>query len=1299
MITRTYSIAVLVFLLAGLAWAAEVAAATTVGVPVSYQLPVEGALPMTYRVTLAILDPKNPDWIICQFARGVARTVTAENKGQFSEIWDGLDDNFMPVPPGEYAVKGIVMPARKWVVDGEYHSVTPRFVTGASAWLPTPEQWNKPEPFGGDPCGAPLTSVAVGPNGVATFYYRYLENGLNSPMFDLKKPVNYEQFLRAFNSGGAAGGAAVTTDGETSWVFSIDGGGPAFVHRTDDKPFGTDTTSRNHVFHPEAFVTGLASWRDPAIKETFVYVAQRGKLYRGKDREWAESDKDFIDKITVHEGDGGKIVGELSLLHPRALAVSGGTLYALHASENGGFMVSGMGLEAGVPKGDWKQIFTVSASIKPFDLAVDSRGRFYVSDPAANHVYQLDGAGKVVLTYGKQDAQTPGKYDALTLISPGKIATWKDTEGNDRLIIVEQAGPNRAAEWSSDGKLLREFLTLQTKANDGYAIDPEDSAHIFIAGQEGWLTRFNVDYEKRTWVVDAIWPGVGIDPILPGFDHPKFVRVKGRNYIACSRGYNVYRQDGNRWVLSAGVVRKVAGGKQQCFAWHDANGDGEVQEEEYRDHPLALPGQIFRYHGEQWLDDLSMVAMNQAGMDVWRLAPAGFDDHGNPIFQEWKKLLTDPVFEARVAGKADAVHGGNEMAQMFSSDWAMTDGSMEEGFYVNARGGPSFSANEGSQTKISRYVPDGKGGFQLKWRTGREAMQKLAEPGDIYGAIHMHAPINGLLSVIDQSRCGVLLYTTDGMYVDTIFPDGRRFSPAAAGVYPQPGEYFAGMIYPDQKSGKIYFGMGKYTPMLFEAEGWTRKNNPATALSTVQKTVKISAAQVASPPEIALSVRGGAGKAKIARFAPALGGAALDGSMSGWESCEPVAFSAGKDQTVEVRCLYDPEHLYLRWHARLGGKFQAAALQPMDRIFTHDRLADTLSIYFQGDPEAKPGGAPEGRAGDLRIVFGMFEDGGKVVPAALGMYPKWSGKGSPLTYKTPVGTAAFEHIGPVEGGKLFGKVDEDGKGFVIVAEIPKAAIPNAPALVGGLRTQVNFSATFGGHNKFWWANSDGSASRETYDEPTEARLYPGSWSPAQFQGLDSGVVVRNWLICGPFGGAGAEKFKEDANPQAMKDAVRKFSEAGRYPPDDGKVDLKAVYSGEMVRGYWNDPGQVKWKAATIADLDTRVTLGPSAQTWYGVTWMHVPEETELEFAFQGHPQTFLKYFLNGEVVFEGEIKQVRDTMPPVAKKQVKLRAGWNQVMFRGYCIGYPPFRAGLVVGGEEAKLWKLKVSAVAPPQE
>src|SRR6185436_824002 len=100
-----------------------------------------------------------------------------------------------------------------------------------------------------------------------------------------------------------------------------------------------------------------------------------------------------------------------------------------------------------------------------------SHGRIYVSDEARNHVYQLGRDGKVLAPIGKQDGQKPGAYDPLTLMSPGKLATWVDADGNDRLLILENGGPNRVAEWTPDGKLIREFLSLQTKANEGYGID------------------------------------------------------------------------------------------------------------------------------------------------------------------------------------------------------------------------------------------------------------------------------------------------------------------------------------------------------------------------------------------------------------------------------------------------------------------------------------------------------------------------------------------------------------------------------------------------------------------------------------------------------------------------------------------------------------------------------------------------------------------------------------------------------------------------------------------------------------
>lgn len=1281
-----------------------------IGVPVTYELPTDGPLPKTYLVTLGIVDAKNPAWIVSQFACGVARTVTADNKGKFSEVWDGLDDNFMPVPPGDYAVRGIYSPAKKWQVDGEWHAVTPKFAGGASPWLQFPEDWRKPEPFGGDPVGAPMRDVAVGPNGIAAFYYEYLENGTNLPMFDLNKPVGNDQFLRAFNSGGAGGGTSVATDGESVWAFSTDGG-PKYVYRADGKSFGVSHgANRSNAYLPTGWVTAMAAWRDSKAGASFVYVAQRGKIDESKGdhghHNYRESTTELINKLTVHEGANGKVAAEVPLAGVAGLAVRGDLLYALQA-EGDSFVVSSAAIANGRP-GAWQRVFNVPASITPADLEVDSRGRFYLSDSAANKVFQFDAQGKVTRTFGRLSAQKPGAYDPQTFMAPEKLATWKDASGADRLIVVEQAGPNRVSEWSADGKLLREFMSLQTHANDGYAFDPEHPDHVYLPGKRGWMTRFKVNYATREWTVDAVWPYEDKDPLAGHLDRLQFIRTQGRVYLAGRRSFTIYRFDGDKLLLSAGIIRVRKDPKQQPThaLWHDANGNGRVDDEELA--PTQLPGSILTYHGQNWLEDLSLLAPAQGGQDVWRLAPEGFDSHGNPIFKSWTKVLTDPIFAARSAGKADSLHGGNELAERFVSDWMGADGSLESGFYVQARGGKNFSANEGPQHKITRYVPDGRGGYVMKWRTGRSALEWIARPGEMYGAMRIQRPINGLLSVVDQSRCGILLYTDDGLYVDTLFPDGRRLNQKEAGLYPQPGEFFAGQVVPNRDNGRIYLAMGKYTPLLYEVEGWSLRENPVRRIEKVQSVVSIAASQMASPPEIALSLRGGAGGAKLARFAPGLGEPAFDGSLTGWESCEPITFQAEKDQKVEVRCLYQPDRLLLRWHARLGTKFAPKPLPALERVFTHDQLADTLSFYLQSDKAAKPAAGPAGRPGDVRFVFGLFQvPGGETKPVAVGMHTEWQGRGkpNPQVYRTPVGEAKFAHVGAVEGTQLSHRIDDDGKGFVLVAAIPRAALPRlSDSFAGGFRTLVNFEATFGGHNKFWWANSDGSASRETFDEPTEARLYPGSWTPAEFTGLDQGIVVRHWQLAGPFGGPGAEKFKPDPNGVIagtnieMKKAVREFCEAAKYPPDDAKVDLKAVFTGDQLQGYWSDPRRVAWKAATIESLDTRVICGSGGQVWYGATWVYAPSQVTLDAEFHSHPMTELRWTLNSQPVplKSSDYKERGMGLTRVASQRLSLREGWNEVRFRGYCYGYPPFRVGLVLQGDEKQLWPLKLSATPP---
>jgi hypothetical protein len=292
-----------------------VAQERVVGVPVSYELPTTGSLPQTYRVTLAIVDAKRPSWIISQFAAGVVRTVTAENGGKFTEMWNGLDDNFMPVPPGTYGVKGIYMPAAKWSVDGEQHSITPRYITSADAWRAQPGATRTPIVVG-DPVNSPIGDVDVAANGVGVFCYQYLENARNFYAADFNKPINYEQATLGYNSGGAAGGKAVATDGITSWCSETEG----FVFRTDGKKFGKqDGRFRKGVHQQEGYVTAMAAWRDEAAGKSFVYLAERGRLVRD-DKRWyhpEESTTELVNRIIVLDGDTAEPLASVAVKEPR----------------------------------------------------------------------------------------------------------------------------------------------------------------------------------------------------------------------------------------------------------------------------------------------------------------------------------------------------------------------------------------------------------------------------------------------------------------------------------------------------------------------------------------------------------------------------------------------------------------------------------------------------------------------------------------------------------------------------------------------------------------------------------------------------------------------------------------------------------------------------------------------------------------------------------------------------------------------------------------------------------------------
>ena len=80
--------------------------------------------------------PKIPTGSSARSSRRAAHGDGRE-RGQFTETWDGLDDNFMPLAAGHLRRERDLHAGRAsgtWTA--QYHSVVPRFAGGPSCWLP-----------------------------------------------------------------------------------------------------------------------------------------------------------------------------------------------------------------------------------------------------------------------------------------------------------------------------------------------------------------------------------------------------------------------------------------------------------------------------------------------------------------------------------------------------------------------------------------------------------------------------------------------------------------------------------------------------------------------------------------------------------------------------------------------------------------------------------------------------------------------------------------------------------------------------------------------------------------------------------------------------------------------------------------------------------------------------------------------------------------------------------------------------------------------------------------------------------
>jgi hypothetical protein len=1088
-------------------------AVATAGVPVSYQLPPDGPLPKTYRVTLAITDPTNADWIVSTFLSGEPRTVTAENKGRFTDAWDGLDDNRLPLPAGPYAVKGIYLPAEKWAIDGQYHALTLDYVAGAGdSWTPPKGEGHRSPPIFGYGFGL-MQDVSVGPDGRAGFVAKYLENAFNPFLVDLTRPVGVDQVLAKFDSHGIGGGEAVACDGEYLFVAQHWDGVPSLYRANDKNVWGPTVFGWNmckgYQFEKLTEIRSLAAWKREPDAARFLYVAHQN-LFKAEG------------VIRTYDGNTAAPLGASAAV-PELRAITldrrdpGSRLYGLYQVSNA-WTVGTIALAEGVPTGDWQPSFTVTGIASPADMEMDAGGRFYISDMKANRVYRLDATGAIVHTYGGSGVQQPGRYDPDVFMSPRHLAVWRDAQGNDRLLVVEAAGPGRVSEWRPDGTRIRQWFFLQPSVLFGYGADPTDPTALYAPANSPvtgkGFNRFRLDYATGAWTCDAVWPDI---PHPLGYPQ---IRVRQGVKILAFAGRTaegqpycrLFRAVSNNWVFSAGLVRQANTANYRW--WHDADGDGRPSPAEYAAATPATDLRLGQY-GAVFTEDFALLAGDISLSDPWGgyatgrkyqiMRPTGFDAHGNPIYDGvYRDLFVDDVLEARAAGTATRLRGGNEL-------WPPTIGSGEAAgsdadgyFHADSSGLPATRGyGEGGtsfgQFKLKRFAPDGQGGYRQVWRAGRKALTGWEANGRVFRALHVTAPAHGLVGVMDLQGL-YHVYTDDGLFVETLIVAPHTLPQAQAGMYMQEQGSWTGQHFLNRDNNKVYLLMNRTALGVCEVKGWTPNAIQRIASLPARVTLTPRGTSPADPEAVLL--RGGYGVAPVMRIPRApTGGPALDGTATGWEACAtPATITHGGTHTAKMQALHNDENLYLRWHVRQP---QAVAPKPLGdptRLFTAGAGHLTMSLYLQGDLDSAAPGAREGRPGDLRLCFALVQDGAVAKPMVLALMPLRARDDATngVTYAGASGTTVLGRVALRPDIRLRHALDPDGLGFTLTAAIPRNGLLPWPAL-GGVVTTMNADATFDGATRAWWARTEPLPDTTRLDDDAlAAAFFPGAWGQAWF---------------------------------------------------------------------------------------------------------------------------------------------------------------------------------------------------------
>lgn len=878
------------------------------------------------------------------------------------------------------------------------------------------------------------------------------------------------------------------------------------AYRIDEPPDTVKPSADDPYPERRAAVTGLAA------RDGLVVVSLRA-----------------LNQLLFVDAARHRVVQRVSLTDPRGLAfdaqghllaLSGARLVRLDARLDG----SGQ-LHVSPP-----QALIASGLEDPQSLCVDQSGAIYISDWGKSHqVKVFDAAGKLLRAIGHAGAPAVGLYDPQHMNHPAGISL----DGIGHLWVAENdKTPKRVSVWdAANGRLVNAFYG-PPRYGGGGTLDPRDRTRFYYADEAGAI-EFKLDWAHGTSVPSAIPYRADDDNLgLSGSD------------TGGMPDYPLYRS-GERYLTNAHSAQVT--GRPSAIVWH-LGADGIA-------HPVAAAGSTFDSAGKL------LPAFNTDAMRA--RMPSGSDPQHRALLFLWRdangdgRMTPDEVTFWQPQGEArgNAAMLGNVTVLddlSFAIAYAGNAAMMVPATSLGARGAPIYDlahaktlatdvqapvSTGGGQLLVARdgwtlfttppapFAPQGVGGVSTKgaaWSYpslwpglhASHAAPVPSKPGELIGTTRVlgnpfdaPAPSDaGQLWAINGNEGSVYFFTTDGLFVATLFKDTRLDTAppppnATRGIDLGATSLGPECFHPSivrADDGNVYMQAGSTAPLLriVGLEGVRRLPDQQITLSAqqlvdAQRDARESAARIASSGTGNTALNVAIDTEASAQNWP--------DSTTQWASIDTRSVQVGdwgrQDSETKAALAIFGDRLYMAVTTDTPTLLDNSG-EALQNLFATGGGID-LMLGANADADPNRGNAVKG---DERLVISRVHD----MTKAMLYRPVAASDGlAPITYSSPLRTIHFDRVDEVSD-----KVD------VSIERQPAANGQSAPAVLYKVSVPLSvlgLNATAGrtlagdigvlrGNGfqtlqRAYWSNKAGGL---VSDLPGEAELTPNLWGKLRF---------------------------------------------------------------------------------------------------------------------------------------------------------------------------------------------------------